>query len=133
MLDLRKVTWFDQSAPGWAEWKDVGRHDKDEFSFFEGDEEVARARILPRCRLEVPYEGLRSGAYVAVQHLVVRDGRRCKGVGRDAVALLISQYQGQDMIAFSVEDRFWTKAGWVRAVRRDGDDFAMTLFIHRAQ
>lgn len=133
MLELQEVTRFDRRASGWAEWRDGGRSPKDEFSFFEGEEEVARARISPRFRLVPPYVGLRPGSYVHIDLLVVRDGRRCKGVGLDAVALLVDHYQGQEMIAFSVADRFWAKAGWVRAVRRDGDDFAMTLFGHRGQ
>lgn len=130
MLELREATQFDWRAPGWADWRDGGRGPKDEFSFFEGDEEVARARISPMFRLAAPYEGLRSGLFVHIDLLVVRDGRREDGVGLDAVALLVNRYQGQELIAFSVADRFWVKAGWVRAVRRDGDDFAMTLFVH---
>jgi hypothetical protein len=131
MLELREVTQFDRRAPGWAEWRDgVLRGPKDEFSFFEGDEEVARARIYPKYRLYAPYEGLRPGLFVDIDLVVVREDRRGAGIGPDVVALLVSHYQGQEMIAFSAADGLWVKAGWIRAFRRDGDDLAWPLFIH---
>lgn len=130
MLELRKVSQFDRLAPGWAEWRDgVIRGPKEEFSFFKDDEEVARARIYPRYHLHAPYEGLRQGWFVDIDLVVVRDDRRCAGVGLEVVALLVSYYPEQEMIAFSAADGFWMKAGWVRAFRRDGDDLAWPLFV----
>ena len=130
MLEVRKVTQFDPHAPGWAEWHDVRRGRRDEFSFFKNAEEVARARIYPDYHLQVPYEGLRQGPFVAIDRIVVREGKRDDKIGTEAVALLIGRYPGQEMIAFSAADRFWTKAGWIRAVRLDGDDRAWPLFVH---
>lgn len=132
MLELREVEQFDRRAPGWAGWHEGVLRDLRtvEFSFFEGDEEIARARIYPEYPLRSPYEGLPPGLFVDIDLLVVRDYRRYKGVGLEAVALLVKRYQGQEMIAFSAADRFWAKAGWARAVRRDGDNFAMSLFVH---
>ena len=102
MLEVRKVTQFDLHAPGWAEWHAGAiRGPKDEFSFFENDEEVARARIYPEYHLHVPYEGLRQGLFVDIDLVVVRGDRRGAGIGPDVVALLVSHYQGQEMIAFS--------------------------------
>lgn len=132
MLELREVEHFDESASGWSKWHESKlRYLRAvEFGFFEDDEEVARARIYPEYPLDSPYEGLRPGLFVDIDLLVVRDHRRCEGFGLEAVALLGSRYQGQEMIAFSAADRFWAKAGWVPAVRRDGDELAMTLFVH---
>lgn len=131
VLEVRKVTQFDLHAPGWAEWHaGAVRGPKDEFSFFENDEEVARARIYPEYHLHVPYEGLRQGLFVDIDLVVVRGDRRGAGIGPDVVALLVSQYQGQEMIAFSAADGLWVNAGWIRAFRRDGDDLAWPLFVH---
>ena len=72
-------------------------------SVFEDDEE-ARTRIYPEYRLHAPYEGLRPGLFVDIDLVVVRDDRRYDGVGLEVLALLISYYPGQVMIAFSAAD-----------------------------
>lgn len=129
-LELREATRIKGGAPGWAHWRDGAvRGRRDEFSFFEGDEEVARARIYPDYQLHAPYKELPPGLYVDVDLVVVRDDRRGNEVGLEVVALLVSHYEGQEMIAFSAADRFWAKAGWVRASRCDGDDSTWSLFF----
>lgn len=131
MLELREALSY-SSGVGWGDWyRGLPNLLTEEFSFFEGDEEVARARIYPEYRLHVPYVGLQRGRFVDIDRLVVRDGRRGRGIGLDALELLVRRYQGQQMIAFSAADHFWAKAGWTRAIRRDGDPFAMTLFYNR--
>lgn len=130
MLEVREVTQFEPNAPGWADWHDVRRGRRDEFSFLKNGEEVARARIYPEYYLQVPYEGLRPGLFVAIDRVVVREGRRGEKIGTEAVALLIRLYPDEEMIAFSAADHFWTKAGWIRTVRLEGDDLAWPLFVH---
>jgi GNAT superfamily N-acetyltransferase len=133
MLELRDVARFDLVAHGWGDWRESTiRGPKDEFSFLEEGEEVARVRIYPRYRLYVPYEELPPGNYVGIDRVVVRDDSRGKGLGPEAVALLIDRYAGQTLIAFSAADGLWERAGWIRAVRTDGDDLSWPLFFYQA-
>ncbi|MDP9988909.1 hypothetical protein J2S98_004098, partial [Arthrobacter oryzae] len=89
MLELREAAQFDRGALGWGEWKDAALRDsKEEFSFFEEGEEVARIRIYPQYRLRAPYEELPPGVYVCVDLVVVRSDKRGKRRGPEAVALV---------------------------------------------
>lgn len=45
---------------------------------------------------------------MAIDRIVVREGRRDDKVGAEAAALLIDRYQGQKTIALSAADGFWT-------------------------
>lgn len=78
------------------------------------------------------YEGLRAGPFVEIDLVVVRDDMRGGGAkrGRQAVALLVSHYQGQDMFVFSAADGFWDKAGWRRVTERDSDRGAAPLYVN---
>lgn len=132
MLELREAAQFDHGALGWGEWKDAALRDsKEEFSFFEEGEEVARIRIYPQYRLRAPYDELPPGVYVCADLVVVRSDKQGQGRGPKAVALMANRYAGQTMIAFSAADSLWEDAGWVRAVRTDGDDLAWPLFFQQ--
>jgi len=138
MLEMREVDGFTRNWPGWGQgwskWHENARRDRKavEFGFFENDEELARARIYPRSRLDAPYVGLPAEPYVEIDLVVVRDDKIRSGIGSEVISKLAHLYQGQEMIAFSAAtaEGFWVEMGWARAVRRHRDDFAAALF-HR--
>ncbi|MFF1881481.1 hypothetical protein ACFVVC_08465 [Pseudarthrobacter sp. NPDC058196] len=136
MREMRETDGFTRDGPGWglgwSKWHENKRRDRQavEFAFFEDHEEVARARIFPKSRLDAPYVGLPAEPYVEIDLVVVRDDKICTGIGSWAISSLVHLYQGHEMIAFSAApaEGFWVEIGWTRAVRRHRDDFAAALF-----
>lgn len=139
LLELVEVDGFAQDGHGWGlgwtEWHANARRDRRavEFSFFEDDEEVARARVYPKSFLDAPYEGLGAGPFVEIDLVVVRQDMRGNFRGPEVVALLVSHYHGRELMAFSAADHLWVNAGWSRVSRLDRDEFAAPLFVHSGQ
>lgn len=131
MLELRAVAHFDGNASGWFRWhgSTMRNLQADEFGFYAEQVEVARARVYPEYPLLASYEGMHPGEFTAIDLIVVREDLRGLGTGPEALKLLVGRYLGCEMIAFSANDRFWEKENWIRAVRADGDESAMPLFV----
>lgn len=136
MREMRKTDGFARNGPGWgrgwSKWHESTRQDRQaiEFGFFENNEEVARARIFPKSRLDAPYIGLTVEPYVEIDLVVVRDDKIRSGIGSWVISSLVHLYEGHEMIAFSAApaEGFWVEMGWKRAIRCYRDDFAAALF-----
>jgi hypothetical protein len=104
----------------------------DTFIVLDGVEEVARAEVDPKYVLAGHYVGLRTPrSVVNVGFFEVRADLRLRGYGQEAVELLIHQYPGRDLIAFSEQaDHFWAGSGWVHFPRADGSRRHQPLFAH---
>lgn len=130
MLEQRIFTHANSSAGGWDDWHEAAlRVPKEELSFFDGDKEVARARIYPEYHLQAPYENLPPGIYVNLDLLVVRADKRCSGIGLEVVKHVVNQYQGRRMIAFSAQDGFWASTGWLRTTIRNDERDRWPLYF----
>lgn len=71
-----------------------------------------------------PYVGRRQTGPVACILLIeVRRDWQLKGVGTEAVSLILQQYSEQDVLAAPKRSAaFWIQAGWARVGRVDNDD-----------
>ena len=104
--------------------------------FLDGDEEVARAKVLPGCG---EYRGYTSwacppGGVTEIDLIEVRVDIRMtdRRYGRQAVAEIAHHY-GQPVVAMSLDessDGFWRSLGWTAHSHPDDDDYRSyrTLF-----
>ncbi|MDO4144099.1 GNAT family N-acetyltransferase [Clavibacter michiganensis] len=144
MLERRQVfqtqdyrSAFDLTVDGYTDsWWDSRSRVRDAhhdwFVFSEDGTEVARAEADAAARIESEYIDLTTPRDVVdVVFFEVRSGHRGRGVGHAAAALLVDEYRGRDLIAFSEEaDGFWTSAGWTLYPRVDGSRLYRPLFLH---
>lgn len=85
------------------------------YLFVEDGREVARARVDPERRHLDHYQGLESVAPLAEIALIeVHRDHQNRGIGREAISLLLARYPGHSFVAFAGKDAegFWRSIGW---------------------
>ena len=103
----------------------------DHYVAFDDGVEVARVELEPNRQLHPVYVGLDvTKPIVDVWYFEVASSHRRQGVGRAVLDLVVEQYPGQTLIAFSHADDFWAGIGWQAHDRTDGADGNSVLFAH---
>ncbi|UVJ38032.1 hypothetical protein [Arthrobacter sp. CJ23] len=136
-ISLHVTESFANGIPGfrhnwWA--RDPGSEAYDYLLFRVGSEEIGRCKVKHTSFLAADYVNLaRADAYAEITRFQIRDDRIKEGLGRQAIELVVGQYPSCDLFTFSYDaDYFWSKVGWRRFERTDGDDGHMPLFVHQA-
>lgn len=142
MLEIREAqpqhypeTRFDLETPGFNEtwWQDDGVMGIDPgFKFFMDGEEVARAEVKLK-EISGSYIGLNSPHPVLeITFFEVRKDLYRRGIGREAISLLVQAHPEHDMAAFANDEKFWHGIEWIKFHRTDGATSNRSLFMHWA-
>lgn len=101
------------------------------FSFLHGGVEVARVWVEPDSSINDIYEELDiPDKVVDLTFFEVRRGYRRCGIGRRAAGIVVLNYPGCLLTAFSEEaDSFWSGIGWTKHPRRDRSSLFRPLFV----
>lgn len=97
------------------DWADDPAMDDRSFRFVKNDREVARARVNPERWNLGHYQGLEDVAPLAEITLIeVHKDHQDRGIGREAVSLLLARYPRHSFVAFAGEgaEGFWQSIGW---------------------
>lgn len=92
------------------------------FHFVENGIEVARARVNLEPQSFDHYPGLKGVAALGEVGLIeVHRDQRNRGIGREAVSLLLARYPGHSFVAYAGKDAegFWEHIGWKMYVKAE--------------
>lgn len=130
-------TRFDPDNPGFKKhwwWDDSTLGISPGFSFFKHGEEVARAEVKPD-QISGSYIGLKTPRSVElITYFEVHKNLRRRGLGREAILLLLREHPDDDMAAFSEDaDDFWGHIGWDKFPHTSGRPREQrSVFMHWA-
>jgi GNAT superfamily N-acetyltransferase len=107
--------WWQGSLRGPASW----------LSFFEGADEVARAKVKVNSLLGAAYPTwtVPSAGATEIDLLEVREGRRGRGIGEQVVADIVDRFP-PPYVAMSLDETsngFWRRLGWLEHSHEDDD------------
>lgn len=103
------------------------------YSFYSGQDEVARAEVEVQDEVDPGYELQLPAPYAVIHFFEVSEDHRRHGLGTDAVRLLADRYGDLPLVAFSEgADEFWGSLGWQRYEHRTEPEHSRRMFVGTA-